>query len=299
AGAENPFASDPYVRQWNTRSILCLPLVKQAALVGVLYLENNLARGVFTPARIESLTLLASQAALSLENARLYSEVQQAERNVRDILDLVPHHIAVATPDGTSIYVNRVMLDYYGLTPEDVQDSHIEGLARQWVRPGDRLGAPAQLRGRSSVPWRTVAFMHRDGVEPFLSAWGRGFAGTAPWETEARFRRRDGEYRWFLVRVIPLRDDGGRIVRWYITGTDIDDRKKAVEKIRQDERELRLLFDVVPQHIGLMDAGGRLLHANPAALEFWGVRTPEELNSNDIDGKFIGIAERYHPDDLT
>src|SRR5262249_8465773 len=106
------------------------------------------------------------------------------------------------------------------------------------------------------------------------------------------------EYRWFLVRVIPLRDDGGRIVRWYITGTDIDDRKKAVEKIRQDERELRLLFDVVPQHIGLMDAGGRLLHANPAALEFWGVSTPEELNSNDIDGKFIGIAERYHPDDL-
>src|SRR5262249_33447821 len=82
AGAENPFVSDPYVRQRRARSILCLPLVKRAALVGVLYLENTLARGVFTPARIESLLLLATQAALSLENARLYSELQQAERDV-------------------------------------------------------------------------------------------------------------------------------------------------------------------------------------------------------------------------
>src|SRR5262249_41386213 len=87
ARTENPFASDPYVRRRDARSLLCLPLVKQTALVGVLYLENNLARGVFTPARIEWLTLLASQAALSLENARLYSELKQAESNVRQILD--------------------------------------------------------------------------------------------------------------------------------------------------------------------------------------------------------------------
>src|SRR5439155_22581712 len=135
---------------------------------------------------------------------------------------------------------------------------------------------------------------HPDDVETFLAAWERGFAGTAAWETEARFRRRDGEYRCFLVRVTPLWDDGGRIVRWYITGTDIEDRKKAEEKVRQDERERRLLFEVVPQHIAMLDPDGRLLHANRTALDFWGFRTPEELQSAfDTD-----IAALFHPDDL-
>src|SRR5262249_60021670 len=83
AAADNPFVSDPYVQERHARSILCVPLLKQAALVGVLYLENNLTPGVFTPGRIGSLTLLSSQAALSLENARLHSELQQAEWNVR------------------------------------------------------------------------------------------------------------------------------------------------------------------------------------------------------------------------
>src|SRR5262249_20481994 len=119
----------------------------------------------------------------------------------------------------------------------------------------------------------------------------RGFAGIVPWETEARFRRLDGEYRWFLVRVTPLRDDGGRIVRWYITGTDIDDRKKAEEKVRQDERELRLLFDVVPQHIAVLGVDGRLLERNRAALDFWGSCASEEPTSF--------VEARYHPDDVT
>src|SRR5262244_1837541 len=96
-------------------------------------------------------------------------DVSQRERELRETLDLVPHHIAVATPDGTRIYGNHVMLDYYGLTIEDVQDSGTEELVRR--------------------------FMHSDDIETFWAAWERGFAGTASWETEARFRRRDGEYR--------------------------------------------------------------------------------------------------------
>ena len=268
AEAAHPFASDPYVRQRHARSVLCLPLVKQAALVGVLYLENNLARAVFTPARSESLTLLASQAALSLENARLYSEVQQAERNVQEIVDLVPHHIVVLAPDGRRLYANHALLDYYGLTNEDLRDSQTEEMTRR--------------------------FTHPDDIEPFLAAWKRGFAGAAPWENEVRFRRRDGEYRWFLIRATPLRENGGRIIRWYGTGTDIDDRKKAEDKVRQDERELRLLFEVIPQQIAMLNPDGRLLHANRTALDFWGLRTPEELQSAfDTD-----MAALFHADDL-
>ena len=79
ASADNPFAADPYVRQQHARSILCLPLMNQATLIGVLYLENNLTPHVFTPARIAVLKLLASQAAISLENARLYRDAQHME----------------------------------------------------------------------------------------------------------------------------------------------------------------------------------------------------------------------------
>ena len=77
--AQNPFSADEYICQKHARSVLCLPLVKQAKLIGVLYLENNLASHVFTPARISVLELLASQAAISLENARLYSDLQERE----------------------------------------------------------------------------------------------------------------------------------------------------------------------------------------------------------------------------
>jgi PAS domain S-box-containing protein len=82
ASAQNPFATDAYIRQMHARSVLCLPLVKQAKLIGALYLENNLTPRVFTSNRIAVLEVLASQAAISLENATLYSDLQQenAER---------------------------------------------------------------------------------------------------------------------------------------------------------------------------------------------------------------------------
>ncbi len=79
AAVPNPFSDDSYVVEHRVRSLLCLPLVKQATLVGVLYLENNVASHVFTPTRIELLTLLASQAAISLENARLYADLGEAQ----------------------------------------------------------------------------------------------------------------------------------------------------------------------------------------------------------------------------
>src|SRR6202008_219046 len=82
AAAEPLFAADPYLRQRQARSILCVPLVKQSKLIGVLYLENNLASHVFTPARISVLELLASQAAISLENAGLYAELRRSEASL-------------------------------------------------------------------------------------------------------------------------------------------------------------------------------------------------------------------------
>src|SRR6202040_789601 len=87
AAAQPPFAADPYIRQHQARSVLCLPLLNQAKLIGVLYLENNLAPRVFPPARISVLKLLASQAAISLENTRLYRDLAEREAKIRHLVD--------------------------------------------------------------------------------------------------------------------------------------------------------------------------------------------------------------------
>ena len=94
AAAQPPFAADPYIRQRQARSVLCLPLITQAKLIGVLYLENNLASHVFTPARIAVLKLLASQAAIALENARLYRDLA----DLRDLENARPRSGAWSTP---------------------------------------------------------------------------------------------------------------------------------------------------------------------------------------------------------
>jgi len=137
-----------------------------------------------------------------------------------------------------------------------------------------------------------LTFIHPDDVDMVLAAWERGFAGTAAWEAEARFRRRDGEYRWFLVRVTPLRDDAGQIVRWYSTATEIDDRKRAEERVKQDERELRTIVDFLPELLVVGDAEGGLAYANRAALEFTGRTLEETLGHPAV------WSEIVHPDDL-
>jgi GAF domain-containing protein len=87
AAVEPAFAADPYIRQRQGRSILCLPLINQSNLIGVLYLENNLAPRVFAPARIAVLKLLASQAAIALENASLYRDLSEREAKIRRLVD--------------------------------------------------------------------------------------------------------------------------------------------------------------------------------------------------------------------
>src|SRR5262249_28371822 len=97
AAAEPPFAADPYIRDRRARSVLCLPLVTRTKLMGVLYLENNLAPRVFVPARLALLKLLASQAAVALENTRLYRDLEQREVKAREVQMQLAHANRVAT----------------------------------------------------------------------------------------------------------------------------------------------------------------------------------------------------------
>ena len=114
------FAEDEYMSRKRVRSLLCLPLLKQAELIGVLYLENSLASHVFTPARIAVLKLLASQAAIALENARLYRDVAERERKIRRLVDSNIIGILISSRTGEIIEANDAFLRMVGYDREDL-----------------------------------------------------------------------------------------------------------------------------------------------------------------------------------
>ena len=120
ASADSVYSKDEYVRRKRSRSVLCLPIVKQAKLVGALYLENNLTPGAFTPDRVTVLQLLASQAAISLENAGLYSDLQREGQNFRLLVDTVPGFLCTMTPRGEVEFVNQRNPGLYGLDPRAI-----------------------------------------------------------------------------------------------------------------------------------------------------------------------------------
>src|ERR1700730_3023701 len=108
---------------------------------------------------------------------------------------------------------------------------------------------------------------------------------------EARLRRHDGVFRWFLMRVEPLRDESGKIIRWYGTGTDIETLKQTEAKLREDERELRRITDVIPQAIVVQDPSGAPIYANQATLDYTGLAADDVIAPD--------FRERiFHPDDL-
>ena len=210
ASIEHLFSTDEYIRQKHARSVLCLPLVKQSTLIGVLYLENHLTSRVFTPARIAVLQLLASQAAISLENAGLYSDLQQAEAELRQLVDCVPQHVVVIAPDGRFLHANRVALDYTGLTLDDYQ---AEDLIERVV--------------------------HADDLERTLSEYRGGISRGAPFDIEARLLGSDAQYRWFLCRYNPLWNEQGQLSRWFATATEIEVRKQAEARVLEENLALR------------------------------------------------------------
>jgi len=215
ASVPNSFSTDEYLREKRSRSVACLPLLKQGELVALLYLENKLASNVFTQARLKILEVLASQAAISLENSRLYHEIQRAERAVRrsekqlrDVIEMMPAMAFTVLPDGTTEFVNRRFTEYTGLKAEEVS-SH----RRNIIHPEDFEGYDDTSRA--------------------------ALASGEPFEYELRGRGAEGQYRWFLIRGVPLRNEHGTILKWFGTLTDIEERKQTEERLRNENVVLR------------------------------------------------------------
>src|SRR5580704_17970131 len=136
------------------------------------------------------------------ERKRAEEELRRSETQLRQVLDLTPQLIAVFGPNRERIYVNRITLDYIGMTLDEWR----QGSTGDGVHPEDSE--------------RLKAYVDR------ASSSGRGF------ELELRVRKGDGSYRWFLARYNPVRDNEGQVMRWYVACTDIEDRKQAEDTLR-------------------------------------------------------------------
>jgi formate hydrogenlyase transcriptional activator len=147
------------------------------------------------------------------ERRRAEAEIREQETEIRQILDLTPQQVGVFAPDGSTLWVNRAALQYFGI---DVG---------QW-RAASR-----------------VHFVHPDDREHYLSEREKGFLEGAPFELEARLLRHDGRFRWFLMRLNPLKDESGKIKRWYGAVTDIEERKQAEDRLRHENAALREEID--------------------------------------------------------
>jgi PAS domain S-box-containing protein len=166
AAAQSQFAADPYLRQRQVRSILCVPLVKQSKLIAVLYLENSLASHVFTPARISVLELLASQAAISLENARLYNDLQEREARIRRLVDSNIVGIVFWDVEGRIIDANQAFLDIIGYAQEDLVSGRLrwtELTPAEWRDADDQIIAELKAAGSRSLPPREKEYFRKDG----------------------------------------------------------------------------------------------------------------------------------------
>jgi formate hydrogenlyase transcriptional activator len=143
------------------------------------------------------------------ERKRAEEKIRQSERELRQLLDLTPLHITEFGPDGNPLYNNQAALDYQGLTLEEWRSADLHSL------------------------------LHPQDAERVTSEGPSRFLSGSPYEIEARLRRSDGQYRWFLFRFNPIRDEQGRLIRWYGAATDIEDRKQAEQRLQNENVALR------------------------------------------------------------
>ena len=141
------------------------------------------------------------------------AKLQQDERELRQLIDFLPQHVVVMDKDGTLLQANKRLLDYLGLTLEQMKASGIDERIRRNVHPED--------------------------LERFEKGLSAGLSKRKPFEMEKRLRGKDGRYRWFLIRCNPLLNENGGVVRWFGTGTDIEDHKQAENRLRNENVALR------------------------------------------------------------
>jgi len=194
------------------------------------------------------------------EHRRSEAALHERERESRFIADSIPGLVATLTPTGEVESVNNQVLEYCGRTLEELKK------------------------------WGTSDTVHPDDLPRAIAVITHSMTSGHPYEIVERIRRFDGVYRWFQVRGLPLRDSNGRIARWYVLLTDIDDLKRAEEALAASERNLKLIIDTIPALAWSARPDGSVEFFNQLYLDFIG------LSAEQASG--WGWTAAVHPEDL-
>jgi PAS domain S-box-containing protein len=189
---------------------------------------------------------------------RAFDELKGSEDRLRLIIDTIPVPAWSSHPDGSSAFINQRWLDYTGISVEE------------------------------ALGWGWKIVVHPEDLDRTMEYWRAVLADHEERELEARLRRFDGTYRWFLFRVSPLRDESGRIVQWYGTCIDIEDRKRAEQALRASEQNLRLMVHCVAGFLVTSTAAGEVELVNQTLLNYTGKPLEELRNWPSV----------VHPSDL-
>jgi len=194
-----------------------------------------------------------AQARIELEKA--FEEIKQrteaarrSERELRDVVNTVPAHVWSTSPEGQVDFVNDRWLQFTGLALDE------------------------------AFGWKWEAVLHPDDRTRVVADWHTAVKNGQAIESEARVRRADGEYCWWFIRNVPLRDETGKLVRWYGTAIDIEDRKRAEQALRKSEERWRSVFENSAIGVALSDLNGRFLATNHVYQTIVGY-TEEELRA--------------------